>query len=278
MPWLASGVSGWGDDMTQWVRTGSRPVAGSAAASGKSLRTVRQAWNVLATADPLWAVCVDRARRAGSWERAEFMASGEAEVASAMERVGQLGLGSATDSALDFGCGVGRLTAALAGFFVSVTGVDIAEAMLAQARDVLAADPRCAFVLNDEPDLRIFADGSFDLVYCSLVLQHLPGDVAAGYLREFVRVLRPGGAIVVVVPQSHRGTPQGIGYALLPQPVIGLVQRKLFGYPAAMQMRLLPARKVRRIVEAAGGRLVASDPAPCVGPHWRGYRHIITKD
>jgi ubiquinone/menaquinone biosynthesis C-methylase UbiE len=124
--------------------------------------------------------------------------------------------------------------------------------------------------------LRIFADGSFDLVYSSLVLQHMPHSVAAGYLREFVRVVRPGGAIVIVVPQAHRKTPKGLVYALAPQPLIGAVQRRLFGYPAAMQMRVLRAGSVRRIVEAAGAGLAGSDPAPSVGPHWRGCRHFIT--
>jgi ubiquinone/menaquinone biosynthesis C-methylase UbiE len=262
--------------MTVWVRTSDRLKTGSAAASS-SLRAAIRAWNVLAAADPLWAVCVDRERRAGSWAVAEFMASGRAEIDSAMRRLDQLGIGEARDDALDFGCGVGRLTAALSGYFGSVTGVDIAEAMLEQARGLLTDQSRCRFVQSDKPDLSAFADGSFDLVYCSLVLQHMPRRLAAGYLREFIRVVRPGGAIVIVVPESHRRTPSGIVYALAPQPLIGLVQRRLFSYPAAMEMRVLPVRRVRRIVEAAGARLAASDPEPCVGPHWRGYRHFVAK-
>lgn len=263
--------------MTVWVRAGDRLKAGSAATASSGLRAATRAWNVLATADPLWAVCVDRRRRAGSWAVAEFMASGQAEIASAMQRLDQLGIGQARDDALDFGCGVGRLTAALGPHFGSVTGVDIAEAMLDQARRMQADQPGCRFLRNDEPDLRAFADASFDLVYCSLVLQHLPAGLARGYLREFVRVLRPGGVIVLVVPEAHRLTPQGLVYAVAPQPLIGLIQRRLFGYPAAMQMRVLPVRRVRRIVEAAGARLAASDPEPCVGPHWRGYRHFVAK-
>jgi ubiquinone/menaquinone biosynthesis C-methylase UbiE len=193
-----------------------------------------------------------------------------------MSRLGQLGIAPGRTAALDFGCGVGRLTAALADHFGTVTGLDIAEPMLARARDLLADSRRCTFVRNDRPDLRLFPDGSFDLVYSSLVLQHMPHSVAAGYLREFVRVVRPGGAIVIVVPQAHRKTPKGLVYALAPQPLIGVVQRRLFGYPAAMQMRVLPARKVRRIAESAGARLACSDPAPSVGPHWRGNCHFIT--
>jgi hypothetical protein len=34
---------------------------------------------------------------------------------------------------------------------------------------------------------------------------------------------------------------------------------------------------VRHIVEGAGARVVGSDPAPSVGPHWRGYRHFVAR-
>jgi ubiquinone/menaquinone biosynthesis C-methylase UbiE len=243
----------------------------------KGLAAVRRAWSILGTADPLWAVCVDRDRRAGSWDVGEFMASGRAEAAAAMARLDQLGICQTRDAALDFGCGVGRVTAALGGYFGAVTGVDIAEPMLDRARSLLGGQPGCEFVGNDQPDLRAFADDSFDLVYCSLVLQHMPPALAAGYLREFVRVLRPGGGIVVVVPDAHRRTPKGLVYALAPQQLIGFVQRRLFGYPAGMRMHVLPVRRVRRIVEGAGARLVASDAELSVGPHWRGYRHVIAK-
>jgi SAM-dependent methyltransferase len=261
--------------------TDDRPMASGSPSSngpgGDSLAAVSRAWSILGAADPLWAVCVDRERRAGSWDVGEFMASGRAEAAAAMERLDQLGICQTREAALDFGCGVGRVTAALSGYFGTVTGLDIAEPMLARARSLLAGQPGCSFVGNDKPDLRAFADGSFDLVYCSLVLQHVPPALAAGYLREFVRVVRPGGGIVVVVPDAHRRTPKGLVYALAPQPLIGLVQRRLFGYPAGMRMHVLPARRVRHLVEGAGARLVASDPAPVVGPHWHGSRHFITR-
>jgi SAM-dependent methyltransferase len=250
---------------------------GNTAARRGRLDQVSRAWTTLGAADPFWAVCVDPDRRGGRWDVGEFMASGRAEIGLAMDRLAELGLGAAREAALDFGCGVGRLTAALAGHFGSVTGVDISEPMLARARDLLADQPGCRLVRNDRPDLSCFADASFDLVYSSLVLQHMPGDLAAGYLREFVRVTRPGGAVLLVVPAGHRRTPRGLVYSLAPQPVIGFLQRRLFGYPAAMQMHTLPARRVRPIVEAAGGRLLASDARSGVGDHWHMTCHVIAR-
>lgn len=241
------------------------------------LDQIREAWTALGAEDPLWAVCVDRDRRGGRWDIAEFMATGRAEVALVMDRLDQLGICPAKVTALDFGCGVGRLTGALNDFFGAVTGVDIAEPMLARARTLYADRPGCTFLANDLPDLSIFGDGTFDLVYSSLVLQHMPRDLAAGYLREFVRILRPGGAIAIVVPQAHLRTPSGLVYSLAPQPLIGFLQRTFFGYRAAMQMHTLPAWRAARIVESAGARLIASDPRPGVGPHWHFACHFIAR-
>lgn len=235
-------------------------------------------WTTLGSEDPLWAVCVDADRRRGRWEIGEFMASGEAEIAAALERLDQLGMCPARTAALDFGCGVGRLTAALRGYFDSVTGVDISGSMLARAKDLLAGQPGCTFIHNASPDLRVFPDASFDLVYSSLVLQHMPRALAVAYLTEFVRVVRPGGAVVIVVPEAHKPTLGGAVYALAPRCVIGLVQRKIFGYPAPMQMTTLPARLVRPVVERGGARLVASDARSGVGQHWLMKCHFISKD
>jgi ubiquinone/menaquinone biosynthesis C-methylase UbiE len=94
---------------------------------------------------------------------------------------------------LDAGCGTGYLAAGLrrARPDVFVAGADLSEGMLANARAVGAE----ALVQADAGRLP-FAATSFDLVVARGVLHHLP-DVAAA-LREWRRVLRPGGAVVLV--------------------------------------------------------------------------------
>lgn len=248
------------------------------ASAHSELAKLSRDWTKLGQDDPLWAVCVDACLRGGRWDVAEFMASGEAEVAAALDRVEKLGICRMRGAALDFGCGVGRLTAALSGYFDSVTGVDISASMLDKARDLLAGQSGCTLMHNARPDLQVFPDASFDLVYSSLVLQHMPRALAFAYLAEFVRVVRPGGAVAILVPEAHKPTPSAAVYALAPRYVTGLVQRKVFGYPAPMQMTTLPARRVRRIVERGGGRLVASDPRSGVGDHWRMRCHFVAKD
>ncbi|HUC26518.1 MAG TPA: class I SAM-dependent methyltransferase [Streptosporangiaceae bacterium] len=203
------------------------------------------------------------------------MASGQAEIAAALGRLDQLGICPGRSAALDFGCGVGRLTAALSEYFDSVTGVDIAPSMLDMARTLLASQPGCRVVHNARPDLRLFPAASFDLVYSSLVLQHMPRALACGYLAEFVRVTRPGGAVVIVVPDAHKPTPRGAVYALAPPRLTGFIQQTIFRYPAPMQMTTLPARRVRREAERCGARLVTSDSRSGAGQHWRMKCHFI---
>jgi SAM-dependent methyltransferase len=252
-------------------------VARTSSTAQDQLRQVARDWTTLGESDPLWAVCVDPDRRGGRWDVGEFMSSGAAEVSDLMVRLDQLGICPRREAALDFGCGAGRLTGALRGHFAAVTGVDVSQPMLARAQDLLAGQSGCRFVHNDRADLAVFPDASFDLVYSGLVLQHMPSGLAEAYLAEFVRVVRPGGAVVVLVPEAHRRTPRGIFYACAPTGLIGLIQRSVFGYPAAMRMTTLPARRVQQLAGPLGASLVASDPRTGVGDHWQMACHFLSR-
>src|SRR4051812_27352912 len=86
-------------------------------APARALQRLRSDWTRLGEADPLWAVCVDPARKGGRWDPEEFNATGRAEIAAALAHLDRLGLCRRRERALDFGCGAGRLTAALAAEF-----------------------------------------------------------------------------------------------------------------------------------------------------------------
>src|SRR5207248_4370527 len=59
---------------------------------------------------------------------------------------------------------------------------------------------RCHFVVNPANDLTLFPDDSFDLIYSSLVLQHMRPEYSLNYIKEFLRVLAPGGLLVFQIP------------------------------------------------------------------------------
>lgn len=107
-------------------------------------------------------------------------------------------------SALDFGCGVGRLTQALADHFTTVIGVDVSPTMLQLASKLNRHDVRVTYVRNQAPDLSRFLSNSFDFVYSDIVLQHIEPEMSLNYLREFVRLLRPGGVAVFQLPSHLR--------------------------------------------------------------------------
>ena len=229
-----------------------------------SLVRHKRDWEELAAEDPLWAVLTDPARRRTGWDVHEFLETGEREIAELLARGEELGLPARNGSALDFGCGAGRLTRALAARFGSCVGVDISERMVEEARRLAGDRQGCEFRVNETGDLRQFTDGSFDLVYSTLVLQHLPSrGLVAAYVAEFVRLLAPGGAAVFQLPSSlgvvHRLQVGRRLYALLR--AVGVPERELLRRTPLTPMRMLAAPEawVRRTVEAAGGSVVAVD-------------------
>jgi SAM-dependent methyltransferase len=95
---------------------------------------------------------------------------------------------------LDVGCGTGTMLTHLA-TFGQVEGVDIDEEAIGYCQDRGLTDVR----LGEAAKLP-FEDGTYDLVTCLDVVEHLDDDTAA--FREMKRVLRPGGHLLVTVPAN----------------------------------------------------------------------------
>jgi SAM-dependent methyltransferase len=93
--------------------------------------------------------------------------------------------------ALDAACGTGRHSAYLASLGHSVIGVDSSAAMLERAREKVPAGEFHEADLHDLP----LPDDHVDLVVCALALMHVPD--LEPVLAELVRVLRPGGSLVI---------------------------------------------------------------------------------
>ena len=99
--------------------------------------------------------------------------------------------------ALDAGCGTGHTALAFAPQLAEVVALDLTEAMLAQGRK-LARDRSITNVTFQRGDVERmpFPDASFDLVTSRYSAHHYPHPLAA--LREFMRVLKPGGTFLLV--------------------------------------------------------------------------------
>ena len=123
---------------------------------------------------------------------------------AAWDRILDLALaGRGALECLDAGCGTGFLSFELAARGHHVTGVDFAAAMLAEARRKAAE--RSVSIRFEEADAEHlpFPAGRFDLVISRHVLWTLPHPEVA--IDEWIRVLRPGGRLVVVDGQFDAG-------------------------------------------------------------------------
>lgn len=100
---------------------------------------------------------------------------------------------------LDFGCGTGAMTRFFAGHGYRVEGLDISKSIVDQNRE---RSPGIAFHLVDPEKRTHLADGAFDVVFCSEVIEHAY-DVTAMF-DEFRRILRPGGLLILTTPYHAR--------------------------------------------------------------------------
>jgi ubiquinone/menaquinone biosynthesis C-methylase UbiE len=241
------------------------------------MEQLRRDWTRLGAYDPLWAVYSTPGKRGGKWDEREFLATGQVEVDAAVDRLARLGLPRRYGRALDFGCGAGRLSQALSRYADQVVGVDISPPMLAAARRLDRTGGACEFILNEANDLGIFADGSFDLVYSALVLQHLPRPDIDQYLGEFLRVLTPGGVAVVHCTTSPLWTIKGMIWRFAPYPLVRLGQRLVLRYPAPMRMTPVPVADMAGMVGAHGGEVVSSLPEADPATHWRCTRYVLRR-
>ncbi len=105
------------------------------------------------------------------------------------------------DALLDAGCGDGLYLEAVGSRARRLFGTDISERMLETARATAARSGSEPELVQANLESLPFADGSFDVVLCTQVIEHLlaPG---AG-VDELARVLRPGGTLVLTTDSSR---------------------------------------------------------------------------
>jgi SAM-dependent methyltransferase len=131
-----------------------------------------------------------------------LLAAATAEIVALLESWALIGPGR---RALDLGCGIGRLTEALARLGAEAVGVDMVPGMLAAAAARCAGLPGAHLVLTDGRGLAAFADAAFDLVLAVDSFPYLvEAGLAARHLADSARLLRPGGHLLIL-NYSYRG-------------------------------------------------------------------------
>lgn len=232
-------------------------------------------WDELARLNARYSIISTPEFAAGDASSLEaFWASGREE----LDRIlGMLALGdTSTRRAVEIGCGIGRMTHALAARFGHVTALDVSPEMIQRARALGAGLTHVEFVVGSGSDLRGIPEGSTDFVLAWFVLQHVPRtrDVLR-YVAEAGRVLRPGGTAFLHMRTSRgeldharRWLERKLFY-LLPLPL----RRALDARGPVSQEREFAARfpvwrgspvrprSVVQVARAAGLTLVSAEPA-----------------
>jgi len=167
-------------------------------------------WKTFGEQDPYFGVLSDPKYIGGTLSeplRRDFFRSGDDHVRKLIQ-VLEDGFGDiARGSALDFGCGVGRITQALAKEFDAVVGLDISPGMLAEARRnaQVSGFANVTYAPSSDPDY--LQPASHDLVHSYIVLQHIPVATGEAIVEQLIAAVKPGGIgalHMTIVPATGR--------------------------------------------------------------------------
>lgn len=154
-------------------------------------------WDNLAKEDPLWAILSDPFKKGKKWKIEDFFESGEKEIIELFNWLNKNKISVHFGRALDFGCGVGRLSNPLASMFSQVYGVDISPKMIELAKHYSQyPENKLCFLVNKVDNLNIFPDHFFDFIYTNITLQHIKQDFALKYIDSFLKKIKENGIVV----------------------------------------------------------------------------------
>jgi ubiquinone/menaquinone biosynthesis C-methylase UbiE len=238
-------------------------------------------WDILGKTDPLWAIYSDPQKKGNKWVLDDFFQTGRDEISSVMTHLKSFKKDITYGKALDFGCGVGRLTQAMAAYFENVSGVDIAVSMIELARKYAAGNRKCDFYLNQKDNLSLFGDSTFDFIYTNVVLQHMEPAYSMRYLSEFLRILRSGGVLFFQLPSElspvaafrHRIAllaPNIVrrSYAKIRQNITKSPQIEMYG---------IKKEKIVKFFNERGAKILDIARDSSASAYWLSYRYCIMK-
>ena len=264
------------------------------------IKELQKNWNERGKRDAFLSVLWLPEKIRDKWNVAEFFETGRSETGSVIDWVKSLGLTLPHGRALDFGCGPGRLTQALATYFDEVVGIDIAPSMLKLADKYNRLGKKCKYYLNENPDLRMFEDKSFQFVLSIIVLQHMRPDYAKSYLKEFLRIVSSGGVIVFQMPSERVVNPPPIDSSiweeveddgvfakiksrvkpLMPGFALRVYRNWRYGDPKdepISEMHGIARDEIEQLITQSGGKVVGVVPHPGGGLTWKSLQYCVAK-
>ncbi|HLG89589.1 MAG TPA: class I SAM-dependent methyltransferase [Alphaproteobacteria bacterium] len=245
-------------------------VGASADKLAKLSKIVEKTWTGLGRSEPYWSVLTNDSYRKQAFDgnSEEFLASGkhDLERLSVFARRGGVEL-SPTATCFELGCGVGRITRWLAGYFSKVIAADISQPHIDLARQNLASHgtSNVSWVKLDRLDDLTKITG-FDVFFSVLVLQHNPPPVIAHILETILGNLNPGGLGYFQVPTYHRR------YTFNMRSYLSRSMNH-----RQMEMHVLPQKEVFRTIHAANCIPLEVREDGAAGEGWLSNTFLVRK-
>ncbi len=155
-----------------------------------------KAWEKWGANDPYFAVLtLDKFhnKNLNKKLKAEFFASGQYDIGLTLKAVAKMDKSYAVNTALDFGCGVGRLTIPLARRSKHAIGLDVSESMLKEAQANVPPEllKKVSFIkLNDN---LVNLPKNYNFIFSYIVFQHIPKKRGYAIANELLKNLDEGG-------------------------------------------------------------------------------------
>lgn len=218
-------------------------------------------WEKFGASDPYYGVYTDdrfKLAHIDQTARDDFFSSGEAYVTQCFSVVKkELDPNFEPRRALDFGCGVGRITVPLARRIDHVVGLDVSESMLVEAKENCQRSGLDNVDLLKSDDRLMNLNGSFDFIHSCHVFQHIPTDRGEAILTEMISHLTDDGigalhfTYASLAPAWKRTCRRIRATVPLVHNFANLAQRRPFGYPL-MQMNEYNVSKLLLILQKHG--------------------------
>jgi SAM-dependent methyltransferase len=237
---------------------------------------LRQTWDHYGEIDPLWAILSSPGKRGKRWDIESFFAEGHRVIDGLLGVIAERFPDVPRFCALDFGCGVGRLTRPLAAHFDRVIGIDVAASMIRRARQLNSDLKNCEFLLNESDNLSVIESGSVDFIFSDLVLQHIAPAYSEGYLREFVRILSPRGLVVFQVIDRPGDSLIGRLSRFAPGMLLDAYRRVRYGQNR-IQIHSFPMARVHAVVREAGGQVLQQEDIQGPDDRWKRKKYFVGK-
>jgi ubiquinone/menaquinone biosynthesis C-methylase UbiE len=244
-------------------------------------RNQKEDWEILSEIDPLHAIIGGSLKIDNELHMKEFFETGIDEIKGIMTKCNSLSLPNNYENALDFGCGIGRLSRALRKYFNNVYGIDISENMIKLAKQKNKKD-NLNFLLNEKNDLSVFTDQIFDLIYSNITLQHIADKKTIElFIYEFIRVLRNDGILIFQlpyhIPKKYKIQPKRRLYGFLKK--LGMNNKFLINklHLSPMVMNYLEKEKILKIIKKSNANLIDIKSHTSTRGGIKSYVYFITK-